>query len=55
MVLGHGWELRGLKNAVGEAGGVEGMTACPLWAVRALSVPDLGQQGALLHMGPAGV
>lgn len=37
-----------------EAGRVEGMrTACPLWAVRAISVPDLGQQGALLHMGPA--
>lgn len=36
--------------------GVEGMRApCPLWAVKEISVPDLGQQGALPHAGPAGV
>ena len=33
---------------------MEGMRApCPLWAVRELSVPDLGHQGALPHTGPA--
>ena len=36
--------------------GVEGMRApCPLWAVKEISVPDLGQQGALPHVGPAHV
>lgn len=53
MIPGHGRGLRGLENAVGR-GGVERTRApCLLWAVRKISVPDLGQQGALLHMGPA--
>lgn len=28
---------------------------CPVWAVKEISVPDLGQQGALPLVGPAGV
>lgn len=49
MILGRGWGLRGLENAVGR-GGAEG------------TLPPVGcgeedrcasQQGALLHMGPA--
>ena len=35
-------------------GRVEGMRApCPLPAMRAIGVLDLGQQGALLHVGRA--
>lgn len=43
------------EECCGERQGGRNEGICPLWALRDISVTDLGQQGALLHTGPAGV